>query len=81
MPARPKPRKFRVPTPREDAAIAAGIAADEDTHEVGAAEFRRMKRIGRPPSTTPTQVSTTVRLDADVLDGLRATGPGWGRRG
>lgn len=80
MSARSKPRKFRLPTPREDAAIAAGIAADEDTHEVGAAEFRRMKRIGRPPSTTPTKVSTTLRLDADVLEGLRATGPGWQTR-
>lgn len=81
MSARSKqPRKFRLPTRQEDAAIAAGIAADEDTHEVGAAEFRRMKRMGRPPSTAPLKVSTTVRLDADVLAGLHATGRGWQTR-
>lgn len=80
MPARSKPGKFRLPTPNEDAAIGAGIAADENTHEVSAAEFRRMKRIGRPPSTTPLKVSTTIRFDADVLAGLRASGKGWQTR-
>ena len=80
MPAKSKPRKFRLPTPKEDAAITAGIAADRDTHEVSAAEFRRMKRMGRPRSQAPTKVSTTVRLDADVLTGLRATGRGWQTR-
>lgn len=73
-------RKFHVPTPEEDAAIAAGIAADPDTHEVGAAEFVRMKRVGRPPKLAALKVSTTVRLDADVLEGLRATGRGWQTR-
>lgn len=36
-------------------------------------------RAGRPPLAHP-KVSTTIRLDADVLDRFRATGPGWQSR-
>ncbi|WP_105441154.1 BrnA antitoxin family protein [Neorhizobium sp. T25_13] len=34
---------------------------------------------GRPKSEQ-TKVSTTIRLDADVLEGFRAAGPGWQSR-
>ena len=34
---------------------------------------------GRPASATP-KVFTAIRLDADVLEALRATGPGWQTR-
>lgn len=33
-------------------------------------------RRGRPKSIT-TKVSTTIRLDRDVVDAFRSTGPGW----
>ena len=36
-------------------------------------------RRGRPPMARP-KVSTTIRLDADVLEKFRATGPGWQSR-
>lgn len=36
-------------------------------------------RRGRPPLAQP-KVSTTIRLDADVLEKFRATGPGWQTR-
>ena len=36
-------------------------------------------RRGRPPLDEPT-VSTTIRLDADVLAAYRAQGPGWQTR-
>lgn len=36
-------------------------------------------RVGRPKSESP-KVSTTIRLDQDVLDGFRKTGPGWQSR-
>ena len=36
-------------------------------------------RRGRPPLDRP-KVSTTIRLDADVLEKFRATGPGWQSR-
>ena len=34
---------------------------------------------GRPRSLSP-KWQVTLRLDADVLDGMRATGPGWQTR-
>ena len=36
-------------------------------------------RIGRPKSPT-TKVSTTIRLDREVIDAFRAEGPGWQSR-
>lgn len=72
-------RKVYLPTDEEDAAIAAGIAADPDTFEPTDAQFAAMRRIGRPPKDAP-KVFTGIRLDADVLDALRATGKGWQTR-
>ena len=37
-------------------------------------------RRGRGPQRAPTKVSTTVRLDSDVLEYFRATGPGYQTR-
>jgi uncharacterized protein (DUF4415 family) len=69
-----------VPGPGEDAEIAAGIALDPDTHEVSAAEVARMRPLrGRPRLTRPKQ-SVTMRIDADLLEALKATGPGWQTR-
>jgi uncharacterized protein (DUF4415 family) len=42
---------------------------------IAKAEVRR----GRPPLDNP-KVSTTIRLDADVIEKFRATGPGWQSR-
>lgn len=36
-------------------------------------------QAGRPKSASP-KVSTTIRLDQDVLKGFRKTGPGWQSR-
>jgi protein subunit release factor A len=36
-------------------------------------------RRGRPKAESP-KLSTTIRLDADVLEAFRATGPGWQSR-
>lgn len=36
-------------------------------------------RRGRPKSDKP-KVSTTIRLDADILEHFRAGGPGWQSR-
>src|SRR6478736_8551538 len=45
-----------------------------DLHEGG-----KLVRRGRPPSPTR-RVPVKVRIDQDVLAGLRATGPGWQTR-
>jgi hypothetical protein len=38
------------------------------------------RRRTRGPQKAPTKVPTTIRFDADVLEGLRATGKGWQTR-
>lgn len=38
-----------------------------------------LTRVGRPKSSDPKQ-QVTLRLDSAVLDGFRATGPGWQSR-
>ena len=43
-----------LPTPEEDAAIKAGIAADPDTVELTDAEFAQLRPLrGRPPLARP----------------------------
>lgn len=45
-----------------------------------AAKFASVKvQRGRPLAVSP-KISTTIRLDADVLEKLRAGGPGWQSR-
>ena len=68
-----------IPTPEDDAEINRGIAADPDTYELSHEEFRQLRRVGRPPSERPKRM-VSLRLDQDVVDGLRATGPGWQSR-
>lgn len=72
-------RSFRLPTPKEDAAIRAGIAADADTAELSDAEFARARRPGRPPAEI-TKERITIRLSRDVVGRFRATGAGWQTR-
>ncbi|GLK92368.1 hypothetical protein GCM10008164_01040 [Achromobacter xylosoxidans] len=68
-----------VPTREEDEAINRGIAADPDTYELGAADLKQMKKIGRPKSEI-TKERITIRLSPDVLERFRATGTGWQTR-
>ena len=44
------------------------------------AQVKTVLRVGRPRSVHPLKVPTTIRFDADVLEGLRATGKGWQTR-
>lgn len=57
---------------------------DEDapdlTDPYWAGKFDKAKvRRGRPKSDTP-KISTTIRLDPDVLESFKAGGPGWQSR-
>jgi uncharacterized protein (DUF4415 family) len=71
---------FILPTPEEDAAIAAGIAADPDTYELSSQEIAELRPLrGRPRVARP-KAALTMRVDADVLDALKASGPGWQTR-
>lgn len=71
-------RVLAMPTPEEDAAINAGIAADPDTYELGAAEFKQLRR-GRPIGSG-SKVQVTLRIDVDVVEKFKASGAGWQTR-
>jgi uncharacterized protein (DUF4415 family) len=51
------------------------LSLPEWADKVNAATVRR----GRPKSDSP-KTSTTIRLDADIIDRFRAGGPGWQSR-
>lgn len=72
-------REVAMPTSEENAAIKAGIAADPETFELGAAEFTRLRRVGRPRVEIKRPM-LSMRTDPDVLEKLRASGPGWQTR-
>jgi uncharacterized protein (DUF4415 family) len=71
-----------LPTPADDAAIAAAALADPDAVSFTDAEWEKVKplvRRGRPlGSGTKTQV--TLRIDVDVLQKFKASGDGWQTR-
>jgi uncharacterized protein (DUF4415 family) len=78
-------------TPEEEAAIQRGIDADPDNPEwtdedfkaarsaaeVLPAEFMAAARRPRGPQKAPTKQMVSIRLDHDVIEALRASGPGW----
>lgn len=70
-----------IPTAEEDAAIAAGIAADPDTAELSAVDFAGLQpvRRGRPKLAAAKQ-AVKLRLDPDVIEGFRSLGAGWQSR-
>ena len=82
--------KFEPNTPEEEAAIQAGIASDPDNPEWTEEDFAQarpaaevvpelvaysLRRQGAGVKLPEVQV--TMRLDRDVVDGLRAMGPDW----
>jgi len=75
-------RTLILPTPEEEAAINAGIAADPDAYALTDEEFARLKPMplrGRP-RVENTKVHTGLRLDSEVLDAFKAGGRGWQTR-
>ena len=82
MTKRSKNLGLLMPTAAEDAAIAAGIAQDPDTLEITAAvaaAMQPLRRLGRPALEQP-KVPMTMRVDADVLAAIKASGAGWQTR-
>lgn len=80
-------------TDAEEVRIQAGIAADADNPELTDAQFARARpfadafpelasnlRRSRGPQKTPTKQLVSLRLDQDVIERFKATGPGWQTR-
>ena len=72
-------RIFQLPSASQDKAIRAAIAADTDTHELPAEAFQQLRPLGRPRIESP-KAPLTMRVDADILQALRASGQGWQTR-
>ena len=71
-----------LPTPAEDAAIAAAALADPDAVPFTNAEWAQAKplvRRGRPLGSG-TKAQVTLRLDVEVLERFKASGDGWQTR-
>lgn len=80
-------------TPEEEVAIQKGIDADPDTWELTEEDWARMRpvreaqpelvaeyRRTRGQQKRPTKVLVSLRLERDVVERLRASGPGWQSR-
>lgn len=52
---------------------------DEHFERADIYEGERLVRRGRPPAENP-KTPISLRVDADVLERFRATGPGWQAR-
>ncbi len=68
--------ELELPDDAEDLRINAGIAADPDTFELSATQFKKLR--GRPAGSNKTLVH--IRLDNDVVEKFKATGAGWQTR-
>lgn len=86
MSAKPK---LIPPTPEEEAAIQAGIAQDPDNPEWTEADLAQATMPGiafpsvaavQTAPKAPRKVAISIRLDRDVLERLRASGPNWQSR-
>lgn len=77
----------------EDAAITAAALNDPDNPPLGKKFWRKAQpayevhpelveghRPGRGPQRAPTKRLVSLRLDPDVIEHFRATGPGWQSR-
>ena len=77
----------------EEARIQAGIAADPDSPEITEEQFAQARpfaeifpelaanlRRSRGRQKAPTKELVSIRLDRDVLEHYRTSGPGWQTR-
>ena len=80
MTKRSKNFRFAIPTAEEDAAITAAARSDPDNPPLADEQLAQLRPMrGRPRLAHP-KAALTMRVDADVLDALKSTGPGWQTR-
>lgn len=73
----PNGKKLALLDDAEDAAVTRAALSDPDNPPV--TDFSGFKRMGRPAVDTP-KVAVKLRIDADLVQTLRASGKGWQTR-
>lgn len=73
-------RKFETPTDEDAREIERQIAGDQDEAPMLTKEAATRATRFRGPQKTPKKEQVAIRLDADVLERLRADGRGWQTR-
>ena len=58
-----------------DEDIAKAVEIDSDARILDERDFKKMRRMR--PQKAPAKQSTTIRLNADILDFFKAHGKGW----
>jgi uncharacterized protein (DUF4415 family) len=82
MSSKVKTRTGRVlimPTVKEDAVITKAAMSDRDAKPLTDAQWEAVKpklSRGRPRAAQP-KIAISMRLDADVVEGMKSTGPRW----
>ncbi len=72
--------KLIPPTPEEDVALSAAAESDPDNPPLTDQQLAKLRPMrGRPRIAHP-KVALTMRVDADVMDALKDSGPGWQTR-
>jgi len=72
--------KLTPPTPEKDAVITAAALSDPDNPPLTDQQLAQMRPMrGRPRLARP-KVALTMRVDAEVMDALKSSGPGWQTR-
>lgn len=85
MSSKVKTRTGRVlimPTAKEDEVITKAAMSDGDAKPLTDAQWEAVKpklSRGRPRATQP-KIAVSMRLDADVVEGMKSTGRGWQTR-
>ena len=64
--------KIQLPSPEEDTAINAGIAADPDTYELSDSEFKQLRSVGRPKAE-----ATKQRITSPITRGSNSIPSYW----
>ena len=72
-------RKYGVPDDDNPELTAEDFARAKPFKEVYPEHYKTWKKLGRPPVVSP-KVHIGFRLAADVVDAVRATGPGYNAR-
>jgi uncharacterized protein (DUF4415 family) len=71
------PKKVLLPTPFEDAAITRAALADPDAQPLTTEQLASMKPVRGRPAVANKRIMLSMRVDADIMAHLRASGKGW----